>query len=725
MMAVAQSADQLPLETISLFCGEDQWITSAVIINPKTSRFANTPWLAENAARPALTRLGVSYLVTLEHPPAKYSASGKPERDEQCILSRLVREVRTQRPALIVVGGEPNTLKRPLDQMVQKAIQLAGDPKAYPEQLQKLNLQTWNVDKLYRVTQRGTEDASFNHRRYLTTLGMSIEDHVLVSRGFLNLPALARPATHLAQLYSHRPDGVREHQIFNEMVIKQHGRARRENSRQAAGSSMTYALVGRKSQSFSKLKQWKSNNQQMGLNWSTELHKAMNGLAIDVSGCWTYQLADLYLREGNPELTARALTHLVKSNPHHPFAEASFLWLLNYFNSDEMAYAQSKDIESKMRRDDTVYDPNVRQATYQTQTIRMSNQNGSVLIWAPPSSALDSQDDPRAILSPDSNKDLTPLERVERIRSLRMRQGNYVWQTLSNRSPYLPEEPVFKFSSICSKRKNEGKNVASFAAKNMASGHWDRYGFAGAALVERWLNDPTTPIGRVPVLNCQRAAQRPFLDGKLEDAIWETVAKNGAAQFLKSAENWVTGKDENNMTQMMVAFDEEFLFLAIRCSKSKDVRYPETATSRSYDQDLESFDRVAIQLDTDRDYATAFAMTMDSRGCVQESCGRDPGWNPKWYVASTQDDSHWTVEAAIRINELIPDNRLLKEPWAVSAKRFIPGHSQQVWPLASLEDSSISMTTSGLPVKGDVRPKEFGLLKFDLPETDDQTTENR
>lgn len=718
MMTIAESADRLPLETISLYCGEDQWITSATIVDPKSSRFADSPWLAENAARPALTRLGLSYVVTLNQPPAK-SNQQPVESNPQYILSRLVREIRSQRPTVVVVGGKPQIMQSPLDSLVAKAVQMAGDNRAFPEQLEKANLQVWHVDKLYRTTQQGNEDASVNHRRYLTTLGNSIEDHVLVSRGLLNLSAQAPPSTHLTQMYSHRPDGVREHQLFNETVISQLDQARRQNARRAAGSSITYSVVGRKGQSFDKLRKWTTGNSRMRSDWLTELSTAVNGLNSDISGCWLYQLADQYMRDGKPEMTARALTQLVKSNPNHPFTDASLLWLMNYFYSDEMAYTQAKEIEKQINQGQPMFDPNVQPAGFSSQPIQLSNQNGSVLIWTPPSQALDQDEDPRAILAPELMKELSLLEKVKRVHSLRMRQGHYVWQTLSNRSPHLPEVPAFKFSSITYKRKYEGSNVAAFLSKNLANGHWDRYGFAGAALVERWLNDRSTPIGRVPMLNCQMAKQRPFLDGVLDDEIWQSLGASNATQKLQSPKVWAQTETADKPTDLMLAFDEQYLYMAVRCVKTKGPRYPTTATSRERDMDLDQFDRITIQLDTDRDYATAYSLTIDSRGCVHDSCGRDPGWNPKWYVASTQDENTWFAEAAIPLTELVPDNSFLRQPWAISAKRVTPGDGHQVWPLASLDDSAISITYVGLPIKGDVRPKEFGLLQFQLPESED------
>jgi photosystem II stability/assembly factor-like uncharacterized protein len=723
LMAIAGSADQLPLEMISKFCGDEQLVTTATIVDPQSSRFADSHWLAQNAAGPALTRLGVSYTVTIAPPVQKSDENnGAPDRSRM-VLSKLVREIRTQRPTVIIVGGKPSIVNRPIDELVINAINAAGDPKAFPEQLERANLQPWFVDKLYRQTEQGNESASMSHRQFLTSLGMSVEDHVSISRGLLNLSVFGPTSTHLQLVHSHRPDGAREHQIFNEAAINQFGQARRQSELRARGSGVTYALVGRKTQSLEKLVRWDPSNPQMQAAWLGELSNATRGLATEVSGCWMYQLADLYMREGKPELAARTLTQLVRTNPNHPFTDASLLWLTNYFYSEEMAYAQARALEKRIARNDPIIDSNVRPASFSSEPVRLNNQSGSVLIWTPPSSALDKADDPRTQLAPDLDQDMTPVQRAQRLYSLRQRQGYNVWQALSNRSPHLPEVPPIKFASIVYKRKTEGPMVASFHAKNLANGHWDRYGFAGAALVERWLDDPKEPIGRVPALHCLRVSEHPFLDGKLDDAVWKTVTQQGYVQSLQSPQQLIEQIDVGDKTALFTAFDDEFLYIAIQCDKSPDVTYPKTAESRTHDAVMDRYDRVTVQLDTDRDYASAYALSVDSRGCVADLCGRDPSWNPKWFVASSQTDKQWTVEAAIPLEELISDPSKLSAPWAISVKRVIGAGKHQVWPLASLDDSAFSVSQTGLPLKGDVRPKEFGLLRFHFGESEENQPE--
>ena len=64
-------------------------------------------------------------------------------------------------------------------------------------------------------------------------------------------------------------------------------------------------------------------------------------------------------------------------------------------------------------------------------------------------------------------------------------------------------------------------------------------------------------------------------------------------------------------------------------------------------------DRVAVRLDVDRDYTTAFELAVDHRGWTHDACWNDATWNPTWFVAAAADESTWTVEAAIPLAELV------------------------------------------------------------------------
>ena len=119
---------------------------------------------------------------------------------------------------------------------------------------------------------------------------------------------------------------------------------------------------------------------------------------------------------------------------------------------------------------------------------------------------------------------------------------------------------------------------------------------------------------------------------------------------------------------------------------------------RTRDADLSGQDRVELYLDLDRDWVTAWKLTVDRRGWTGESCWGDKTWNPTWFVASDANESTWTVEAAIGLDQLTGDFPKSKTVWSVGVQRIVPGVGFQSW-------TKPAATTA--------IPEGFGYLIFD------------
>jgi hypothetical protein len=209
-----------------------------------------------------------------------------------------------------------------------------------------------------------------------------------------------------------------------------------------------------------------------------------------------------------------------------------------------------------------------------------------------------------------------------------------------------------------------------------------------AAAAELWLNNRTGPPPK-PVLTCRQTALRPFLDGKFDDACWQGLQpvafKNAVGE---------TAKDHG--TEARLAYDQEFLYVAVRCRHPEE-EYVAPVKARGRDADLRGHDRVSLLLDLDRDYSTYFRLEVDQRGCVCEDCWGDRGWNPRWFVAVHSDKTGWQVEAAIPLGELTGDRVTLGTAWACNLVRVLPGRGVQ----------AVSLPADVRP-----RPEGMGLLLF-------------
>ena len=134
-----------------------------------------------------------------------------------------------------------------------------------------------------------------------------------------------------------------------------------------------------------------------------------------------------------------------------------------------------------------------------------------------------------------------------------------------------------------------------------------------AAQAELWLSNRTGPPPK-PVAFGRKTDTPPYLDGKLDDPCWQN------ARPIKLRAVGAEGLTEFP-TEVKIAYDQEFLYLAIKCAHPTGRQLP-LAKGRQRDADLGPFDRVSVSFDLDRDYSTSFNFAIDQRGCVRKDAGR-------------------------------------------------------------------------------------------------------
>jgi hypothetical protein len=131
---------------------------------------------------------------------------------------------------------------------------------------------------------------------------------------------------------------------------------------------------------------------------------------------------------------------------------------------------------------------------------------------------------------------------------------------------------------------------------------------------------------------------------------------------------------------VLIAFDDEFLYLAARCRKEPHLTYETSDEARPRDGDLGGRDRVELLFDTNRDYASWLKLSIDYRGWPAESSFGSAAWNPQWFVAAQSGEGQWTIEAAIPWQDLHGARPLPGAAWAVSARRIVPQGETLAWP---------------------------------------------
>jgi hypothetical protein len=209
----------------------------------------------------------------------------------------------------------------------------------------------------------------------------------------------------------------------------------------------------------------------------------------------------------------------------------------------------------------------------------------------------------------------------------------------------------------------------------------------------RLADEEELAAGREPkqtkTATCRWTNAKPILDGKLDDACWQTQP----VQILTCP---VPMTNPSPFVEARFAHDDRFLYVALTCCYAEGKKIAK-AERRARDEDLSRHDRFELFLDLDRDYQTYYRFCVDQRGCVAEDCWGDANWNPRWFVAVDSTATAWTAELAIPLAELTGSTPRPGTTWAMNIVRVIPGVGTESW---------------GGPSGASPNPESMGLLRF-------------
>ena len=203
--------------------------------------------------------------------------------------------------------------------------------------------------------------------------------------------------------------------------------------------------------------------------------------------------------------------------------------------------------------------------------------------------------------------------------------------------------------------------------------------------MERWLQSGRgqPPLPRVAVTNTH---DPPYLDGRLDEPCWADAARLQLG-----------APDANKVpTTVLVRCDDEYFYWAVECGKHPAIPYSPARSPRPRDADLTREDRVELSIDTDRDYTTAWQLSVDHRGWAADKLD-DLTWDPTWHVAARSDATSWTVECAVPWEELV-DQPPHGTDWLIQLRRVIPGQTvQHLHPMIDCDGQRVGLMYVALP----------------------------
>ena len=144
----------------------------------------------------------------------------------------------------------------------------------------------------------------------------------------------------------------------------------------------------------------------------------------------------------------------------------------------------------------------------------------------------------------------------------------------------------------------------------------------------------TTGNASEPRIEVPLFAERPVVDGVLDDTVWGTAAiVSGFTQFEPAF-----GEASPFRTDVLIGATTEALFVAFRCIDPDPQRIAAAVTSR--DGNLENDDSVTVLLDTNHDLRTAYYFATNSLGVQDDGKVNDNGrvvderWDASWKCAA-------------------------------------------------------------------------------------------
>ncbi|UCH34995.1 MAG: carbohydrate-binding family 9-like protein, partial [Armatimonadota bacterium] len=166
-----------------------------------------------------------------------------------------------------------------------------------------------------------------------------------------------------------------------------------------------------------------------------------------------------------------------------------------------------------------------------------------------------------------------------------------------------------------------------------------------------------------PLYSISPIAAPPHIDGRVDDACWQTAARIGPFVLMGSA------ADPTQETHAWAAYDEGALYLAFECieARMQDLR----AARSARDSDVWHDDCVEVFLDPQRDRRHYFHLAVNANAAMydERAALRPDEWDGEWHAAATRDSDRWTVEIAVPFATLGADPPGVLEAWGFNLAR--------------------------------------------------------
>lgn len=580
----------------------------------------------------------------------------RPHKDhaQDELLRQLVLALRIWRPTVVMTEHPKSDvpLSALVGEAVEEACRRAEDPKAFPEQIDELGLAATCEDVV--IFGLGNHERPANRKTFLNDepfqrLQGTVREYGTVARALLTETGVAIPLERPIEICgpARFDPGLR---LLTKKAPTGTDKNTREIGLEEPNEKFAQAILERR-RVVALAENLADPTRALAI-----LPIALDKLPDESAAQAAFTIAGRFADKGQWYLAQEFYLYLVDRAPAHPLSAGAYRWLLRLNTSSE----------ARRRHELKHFSIGA--------PIALTNKKGPPLVEEKVVKVGHIVKAGNEILSRSDVRDWN--------------KGSVEW--MKRLSSYGAVHAFDARAQFClqSAKRQLGDAGASYKAmdnfrKFVPSGPWH-----DAARAERWLTDRSEAAPR----NLGRARYtevRPYLDGKLDDPCWQNLKP-------MILDNAVGDTTKHYTTATMFAFDQEFLYLALKCTHPAGQQVA-PVRPRPRDADVDGFDRISILLDLDRDYGTYYHLEVDQRGCVRDGCWGDKGWNPRWFVAVLSTETNWQIEAAIPLGELTSDRLTQGSAWAFNVVRVLPGRGVQSW---------------SLPADVEPRPEGMSLLLF-------------
>ncbi|MBW3539234.1 MAG: hypothetical protein KY476_03110 [Planctomycetes bacterium] len=729
VLAVAARSEHVPLHLLASQCGEDGYRGGVLLAARRdTGPDGNQNARADLRLQEAIAACGGSAAIAEWRFPVELPGL---ERDRErliedwqhrtegrlgeALIGRLVAQLRVWRPSVLTLEepGPDDALGRVLNEAILKAVEDAADATRFLAQRELAGLEPWRVEKVYlRLPPGSTGHAHVDPFEYQPRLGRTLSDQTAPARGLLGLSpsstagreawrALAdRSATLLPPLLRGGQGGsIAGGDFFAGLWIEPGSDARRPlEPLPETNSERLRQLAARRRNTHAYAERY-LDDPKRAAGLVAMLRPLTDDLPDDAAALELARLADQYRRRSQWDMVEAASVELVGRYPDQPIAHDAMRWLFQLWTGGEPSWQRARQIQVQKGQ----LAQNL-QSVGETidHALRLAGEDP----WQRDESVLQTGADAIALRELEGQLvDTGRNDWTSGTLTIWQRQAVGLAALMRRRAPALYASPDIQLPLAALFRKRAALRSAGHVlrpyAESTAESAW-----GAIAAGELWLLNPT-PEGPRPIAVAKRTPERPHLDGRLSDACWreaEALPLLPHEQSLSSPTLATTGQADvtsasgGHFAFVLFSYDAEYLYLAASVPRDADAPAdkPQLA-GRRHDADLSPFDRIAFDFDIDRDYATWYRFEVDQRGWTAERCWDDATWNPIWHVAAEADESHWRIEAAIPLAELLPEPPIRGSVWSLGVVRTIPAVRLESWTA---------------PPSSQPRPESFGLLRF-------------